>query len=78
MQQRRIPPLVLDILRLYGRMQRRYGATLYFLDKKGRRLAASYLGRAAAGHVNLDAYMIEADDGAVITVGYRRRRFPSL
>ncbi len=75
-RQRSIPPLVTDLLRSYGRTFRRQGADLYFLDKKGRQRAESYLG-TAAGLLSryLNAYFVEADDGAVITVGYRRRRF---
>lgn len=75
-QQRRIPPLVVDVLLSFGRVFRRRGADVYVLDKKGRYEAERYLGRAVKQLEHyLDAYLVVGDDGAVITMGYRQRRF---
>lgn len=78
-RQRGIPPLVVDVMQFFGSSIRRRGADVYFLDKRGRRRAESYLGRAARqlSHF-LDAYVVVADDGRVVTVGYRHHRFRRL
>ncbi len=75
-RERGIPPLVVDVLQSFWASIRRHGADIYFLDKKGRRRAELYLGRAARqlSHL-LDAYVVVADDGSVVTIGYRRHRF---
>jgi hypothetical protein len=39
LQQRAIPPVVIDLLYRYGREQHQAGATVIFFDEKGRRKA---------------------------------------
>ena len=77
MQQRAIPPLILDLLYRYGREQQQSGATVLFFDKQSRKRVLKALEDITSRFDKLsDAYLIEADDGGTtITVGHRLRRF---
>ena len=76
MQQRAIPPLILEWLDEYGHCQHdSYGATVYYFDKRGRRRLSRDVGTIVTRRLGdlLDAYMVKKDD-QVITVGHRYRR----
>lgn len=77
MQQRAIPPLLVDLLYRYGREQRQCGSTVLFFDEKSRKRARRALDEVIQRFDKLsDAYVIEADDNSTaITVGHRLRRF---
>jgi len=76
MQQRAIPPLMIDLLYLYGRKQHQKGSTLLFLDKRARKRARRAVQDVKQRFDKLsDTYLVEADgDGMVITIGHRSRR----
>ena len=67
-QQRGIPPLIIDLVVSYGKMIQRRGASVYFLDKLTRRNRKK-IGSIAYRRLDdlLDAYVVVADDGAVVT-----------
>ncbi len=76
MQQRAIPPLMVDLLYRFGREQQQSGSTVLYFDKKSRERARKALEDMTQRFDKLsDAYLVEADDGATtITVGHRVRR----
>ena len=76
MQQRAIPPLMVDLLYRFGREQQQSGSTVLFFDKRSRERARKALEDMTQRFDKLsDAYLIEAtDSGATITVGHRLRR----
>lgn len=76
LQQRALPPLVIDLLYRYGREQHQAGATVLFFDEKGRRKAREELKNALKRFDKLeDAYLVElAIDGRIVTAGHRNRR----
>lgn len=59
-----------------ARRQTHRGACIYYLDKRGRRRLESECGADSARKVDsLDGiYAVVSADGAVVTVGHRRRR----
>jgi hypothetical protein len=73
LQQRGIPPIVIDLLQSYGVVERAgKGAVTYYFDKASRRKVLAYvgqMGRALEGF--LDYYAVVADDGSVITAAPR-------
>ena len=75
MQQRGIPPRVLDWLADYGEVDYQRGAELYYFSQRSRQALARDLSpKALRCHEKaLDAYMICAD-GQVTTVGHRYQR----
>lgn len=74
MQQRAIPPAVVEALLAYGREEHDHrGATIVFFNKAARRrLERERLDRILDRH--LDAYAVVAETGEVITVGHRDKR----
>ncbi len=77
MQQRAIPSWIADLLLDFGSRMRRDGAEVVFADRAARR----QIRRAVGGARNmrtiepwLDAYLVVADDGALITAARRTRR----
>ena len=76
MQQRAIPPLVLDLLYRYGREKHQNGGTVLFFDQQSRRKALSALKDTLQRFDKVcDAYVVTAaDDGKAITVGHRTKR----
>lgn len=76
MQQRGIPPLVVDLLQTFGRTRYQNGSTVLYFDNKARQRAQLALKDALQNFDKLgNAYLIEANDsGAVITVGHRHER----
>lgn len=77
LEQRAIPPVAIDWLLEFGQAQRAGGATRYAFDKRGRRRLEGYLGTVGLKSPDkvFDAYLVVSDDDAVITAGYRTRRF---
>ncbi|MGE0718216.1 MAG: hypothetical protein AB7P02_22405 [Alphaproteobacteria bacterium] len=74
-RQRGIRPEVIDVLLTFGRRRHRHGAEVCFMDKPGRDHARRALGSAYARIVDrLDAYVVLADDGAIVTAAPRRAR----
>lgn len=76
-QQRSIPPLVADLLDLYGaRQPAGRGAEIVYMDKAAWRRMRQVLGSAAVAALRplLSAYLIEAEGGQVITAGWRCTR----
>lgn len=77
LQQRSIPPLVADLLDRYGaRQPAGSGAEIVYMDKVARRRVCQDLGGAAVAALQplLSAYLIESENGMVITAGWRRTR----
>jgi len=74
MQQRAITRSILDLLDAYGRYIERgkAGAIVYF-DKRARELIKKNIPQKEFVRIEpkLSAYFVEADDGSIITVGYR-------
>ena len=79
MQQRGIPPLLVDLLYRYGREQPQCGSTVLYFDKKSRKHARKALEDMIKRFDKLgDVYVVEAGDGSTtITVGHRLQRFKS-
>ena len=77
LQQRGIPPIVIDLLERFGASERSNGAEKIFFDKKAKKNLQHHFGGAGSLRVLepwLDAYAVIADDGVVITAGRRRKR----
>ena len=77
LQQRSIPPLVVDLLDLYGaRQPAGRGAEMVYMDKAAQRRMRQVLGGAAVAALQplLSAYLIESESGQVITAGWRCTR----
>jgi hypothetical protein len=78
MQQRGIPPVIVDWLLKYGatRFAPRGGRYRYF-DRASRERIRKAIGDAALKqyHERLDCYAVVAEDETVVTVGHRYRRW---
>jgi hypothetical protein len=76
MQQRHMPPLIIDLLQHYGQTRHQDGATVVFFDQKGKQRARQELEQTLARFDKLDdSYLVEANDsGHVVTIGYRDER----
>ncbi len=77
LQQRGIPPLIVEWLTSYGasRYDHRGTEILYF-DKHSRKALARAVGAEIVSRLAglLDTYAVVADGGAVVTAGHRYRR----
>ena len=75
-QQRAVPQIIVEWLQDYGRVIRKAGADVYYLDKKARRKLRRDIGSVPYRRMEdlLDAYVVIADDGSVVTVGWRYKR----
>ena len=77
LQQRAIPPLIIDWLCKYGRrFQGMNGTTVCFFDKDSRRSLASEVGHVVVRRLSdmMDAYLVLSGD-CIITVGHRYKPF---
>lgn len=76
MQQRRIPIETLNLLNDYGDEARtRNGWIIYFGKRAKHRMERAGLTPCSNGsRKQLDCFMIESDDGPIVTAGYRYRR----
>ncbi|TCS32918.1 hypothetical protein EDC30_11929 [Paucimonas lemoignei] len=76
LQQRGIPPIVVDLLLGYGSIEKAgKDAVTYYFDKASRRKISAYAGqlfRAIEGF--LDYYAVVGSDGNVITVAPRVKK----
>lgn len=80
LQQRGIPPLVVDLLLTYGAEARAIRCTRYFFDKPARRRVAKAVGKQVMRRIEdmLDAMIVVGDDGTVVTAGHRTERIRRL
>lgn len=77
MQQRAIPPLIINWLFEYGREEHDHrGAVIHYFDKRSIKKLQRDHGRRPIDRLTqyLDAYLVESD-GTVLTVGHRFKRF---
>jgi hypothetical protein len=73
-QQRAIPPYVVELLERFGAESRCGGADRLYFDKVGRKRLERHLGgHRALRHIEhwLNVYAVVGDNGSVVTVGYR-------
>lgn len=78
-QQRGLPPLIVEWLDSYGaRAHDRDGSEILYFDKISRRNLEKNVGSQVVERLLplLDAYLVVADDGTVITLGWRHKRVP--
>lgn len=75
MQQRAIPPIVVDWLAAYGQVDHQRGSELFYFNKKSRQTLKRDLGRRALRGYSkcLNAYMV-CTGGTITTVGHRYQR----
>jgi hypothetical protein len=77
LQQRGIPPLVIENLLDFGRqMHDHRGGTVLYFDHRARRYLQRQLPRENFRRIesHLDAYAVVASDGSIVTVGHRTHR----
>jgi len=76
LQQRSIPPAIVDWLVQFGHPMRHDGADVYSFDRKGRKRLKQFLGTVAFKRVQdlLDVYAVLSDDGQLVTVAHRTKR----
>lgn len=77
LQQRAIPPLVIDLLKRFGTAERSNGAETIFFDKAARRRLEHYVGGPRSmRHLEplLGFKMVVGDNGSVVTVAHRTKR----
>jgi hypothetical protein len=77
LQQRAIPPLVVELLERVGSATRADGADILFFDKAARKRLRRHLGgERSLKPVErwLNVYVVVADGGPVVTAGHRHRR----
>ncbi|MGF3027382.1 hypothetical protein ACQVP2_31810 [Methylobacterium aquaticum] len=78
LQQRAIPPLVVEYLEQFGSSMRCGGAERLFFDKESRRRLSRHVGGARGLRTIeqwLDVYVVVGDCGRIVTVAHRDRRF---
>lgn len=76
-QQRGIPPLIVDWLLAYGAAEFDHrGAEIRYFDHRAKRRLANEFGRQVVDRLAglLDAYIVVAASGCVVTVGHRLKR----
>lgn len=76
-QQRCIPPMVDQLLDLYGQEEHDgHGAIILYLNKKSIKNMVRDLGRRPVSRLAewFDTYKVKSTDGHTITVGHRTRR----
>lgn len=76
-QQRCIPPMVDQLLDLYGQEEHDgHGAIILYLNKKSIKSMERDLGRRPVSRLAewFDTYKVKSTDGHTITVGHRTRR----
>lgn len=76
MQQRAIPPLVVDCLMRFGHREPSGGGTWkYYFDKRSRRRLEAYAGQLASLLSEfLDVYVVAGPDSVVVTAAHREER----
>lgn len=73
--QRGIRHETMEVLLDYGVAKARGGADVFYMDQAARRKVRYDLGSKAYARIEraLDAYLVLAEDGSVITVAHRRK-----
>lgn len=77
LQQRGIPPIVVELLDRFGASERCQGAEKIFFDRQSKKALRRHLGGARALRLIepwLNTYAVVGDDGVVVTVGHRQKR----
>lgn len=76
MQQRGIPPLIVQWLLEFGASEVSHGAVRRYFDKRARKRLASHVGHQVVDRLGdlLDLYVVEGD-GRLVTAGHRTKRF---
>jgi len=78
LQQRAIPPLVVDLLMQFGSASRANGAERLMFDKSGIKRLRHHLGGDRGLKVVerwLNVYAVVGDNGLVVTAAHKRERF---
>ena len=81
MQQRGIPELIVDLLINYGERKRaKKKCEVLFFNHSALKKLKKYLGKEFYSRIEQfkGAYLIQASNGEVITIGYRARKFKEL
>ena len=75
-QQRGIRAEAMEVLLTHGASMIRHGCEVVYMDQSARRRARTALGRTGYAQIEraLDAYLVVADDGVVVTCGHRTRK----
>ncbi len=75
-QQRAIPPIIIEWLMRFGAQRWSRGAAVYEFDKDSRRRLRRHIGQRLFASVEhwLDAYTVVGDRRQVVTVGWRQQR----
>jgi hypothetical protein len=75
-QQRAIPPIVIEWLTRFGVQKWSRGASIYAFDKEGRRRLRQHIGQRLFGSIEhwLDAYVVVGGGQQVVTVGWRQQK----
>ena len=76
-QQRGIPPLVCQLLDLYGQEEHDgHGSVILYLNKASIRNMERDLGSRPVARLSewLNAYKVQSSDGSIIMIGHRNRR----
>jgi hypothetical protein len=76
MQQRALSASAVSTVLTYGKEVRSRGASLFYLDRAARKQATADLGSDAARLLcgRLDIFVVEGDEGKVVTVSHRTER----
>lgn len=77
LQQRAIPPFIIELLERFGSVMRCGGAEQLFFDKAARKRLERHMGgRRSFRHVEpwLNVYVVIGDNGNLVTVAHRSRR----
>ncbi len=75
MQQRGLPPIVIDLLLKFGIWTYRGGAIVRHFDRRARRKADEYTGGLLGRNGKWsDAYLVVSQEGSIITLGHRYSR----
>ena len=81
LQQRAIPPFMVELLERFGTTMRCDGAERLFFDKAARKRLERHLGgHRSLRHVEpwLNVYVVIGDNGRLVTVGHRSKRLNRL
>ena len=75
-QQRAIPPIVVEWLMRFGAQRWSRGASVYAFDKEGRRRLRGHIGQKLFASIEhwLDAYAVVGGEQQIITVGWRQQK----
>jgi len=72
---RSVPDGILELLEDFGMRKRRAGADVLYFDNKSKKRIKRHYGSSLLGRDNWqNLYAVIADDGGLITVGFRTRR----